>query len=76
MRSRSSSTTTGGDAKRLLLVCEIGVVDRRDACVVSLGKHAPQLGTSRSYPAGNDQCGVAQVDETDLAAVIDTPAPP
>ena len=52
MRSRSSSTTTAGDAKRLLLVREIRVVDRRDACFVALGKHTPQLGTSGPYPPG------------------------
>src|SRR3954454_15022312 len=59
-----------------LLVGEIGITDRRDACFVALGEHAPQLGPSRPYPTGNDQCGVAEVDETDLAAVIDTPASP
>jgi hypothetical protein len=60
---------------RLRLVGEIRVVDRRDACLVALGEYTPQFGTSRPYPAGNDQGGVAQIDETDLAAVIDAPAP-
>jgi len=58
------------------LVGEIWVVDRRQRALVALGQHSAQLGARGANSAWDDERSIAEVDEADLATMVDAPAPP
>jgi hypothetical protein len=58
-----------------LFVDEVWILDRGEPGVIPLTKNATQLGSRRSDAAGHDQRGSAEIDEANLAALIDSPTP-
>lgn len=58
------------------LIGQIGIVDRRDAHVVAILEHSSQLQSRYDSASGNNQGGVAKIDEADLSALVDAPSPP
>lgn len=58
-----------------LLIGEVGIVDRRQAGVVAIPEHSPQLLACDRGASGYDQSCVAKIDEADLAALFDAPPP-
>jgi hypothetical protein len=60
---------------RMLLVGKVGVVDQRQATfVAALPEHTVQLGGGGPASSRDHQCGIPEVDDGDLSAVIDAPA--
>ena len=57
-----------------LLISKIWIVNRRDPSRVSISQHSPQFLARHVYPAGYDQGGVPEVDESDLPTCLDAPA--
>ena len=58
-----------------MLVRELRIVDRREAELVSIPEHSPELLAGDRCPSRYDQSCVTKIDETDLAAMLDTPPP-
>ncbi len=57
----------------MLLVEEVRIDNGSKAVFVSVRQHAPQFTSSRSDAARNDQRSTAKVDESDFAALLDSP---
>jgi hypothetical protein len=62
-----------GEGLRHLLVGQIRVLDAGDAGLVAVSEHAAKLASSSLDAARNDQGGIAEVDDPDLAATFDAP---
>src|SRR3954449_11731820 len=58
-----------------LLISEIRILDRRQAGLVAILEHSPQLLARHGRAPRYDQSRVTQIDEPDFTAVLDAPPP-
>jgi hypothetical protein len=58
---------------RRLLIGQVGVVDGGEPLGVATLEDPAELPASDLHAAGDDQGGVAEIDEADLSALVDTP---
>jgi len=57
----------------VLLVYEARISSSGEAVFVTVRQHTPQFTPSRGHAARNDQRGITEVDESDFAALLNSP---